>query len=403
MVTVTDSTSVTAGSTAVSVAVNPRLSVTAVAGPNPTEVSKATSFTIIPADGAGTITCRWAFGDTTTGTGCSTTHTYAATGSFTANVTAIDGLGVTATSSVSVTVNARLTVTVAASPNPAEVGSTIGFTAHTTSGVGAATCNWTFGDGATGTGCTTTHTYASQGTFTASVTATDTVNVTATTNISVTVNAKLAVTAVTSPRPTEVGTAVSFTSTPAGGVGTVTCSWAFGDTTTGTGCSTTHTYAATGSFTANVTAIDGLGVTATSSVSLTVNAKLTVTVAASPNLTEVGALVDFTAPTTGGVGAATCNWAFGDGGTANICSASHTYITSGPFNPTVTVTDALSMTASSSVSVTVNARLTLTATAGPNPTDDGVRVGLAPVTAGGVGAITCSWAFGDTKIGRAHV
>ncbi len=322
MVTVTDSTSVTARSSAVSVAVNPRLSVTAVAGPNPTEVSKAT------------------------------THTYAATGSFTANVTAIDGLGVTATGSVSLTVNAKLTVTVAASPNPAEVGSAIGVTAHTTSGVGVATCNWTFGDGATGTGCTTTHVYASQGTFTASVTATDTVNVTATTNVSVTVNAKLAVT-------------------------------------------TTHTYAATGSFTANVTAIDGLGVTATGSVSLTVNAKLTVTVAASPNLTEVGALVDFIAPTTGGIGTATCSWAFGDGGTANTCSASHTYATIGPFNPTVTVSDALSVTALRSVSVTVNARLTITATAGPNPTDDGVRVGLAPVSAGGVDAITCSWDFGD--------
>src|SRR5207249_4881651 len=201
MVTVTDSTSVTAMSTAVSVAVNPRLSVTAVAGPNPTEASKATSFTIMPAGGAGAIVCSWAFGDTTTGSGCLTTHTYAATGSFAANVTAIDGLGVTATSSVSLTVNAKLTVTVAASPNLTEVGSAVGVTAHTTSGVGVATCSWTFGDGATGTGCITTHAYASQGTFTASVTAADAVNVTATTNISVTVNARLAVTSVASPRP----------------------------------------------------------------------------------------------------------------------------------------------------------------------------------------------------------
>src|SRR5213594_2463981 len=153
MVTVTDSTSVTAGSTTVSVAVNPRLSVTAVAGPNPTEVSKATSFTIMPADGAGTITCRWAFGDTTTGTGCSTTHTYAATGSFTANVTATDGLGVTAASSVSLTVNAKLTVTVAASPNLTEVGALVDFTAPATGGAGTIICSWAFGDTTNGTGC----------------------------------------------------------------------------------------------------------------------------------------------------------------------------------------------------------------------------------------------------------
>ncbi len=396
MVTVTDSTSVTARSTAVSIAVNPRLSVTAVAGPNPTEVSKVTSFTIMPVGGAGTVTCSWAFGDATTGSSCSTTHTYAATGSFTANVTATDGLGVTATGSVSLTVNVKLTVTVAASPNPAEVGSAIGFTAHTTSGVGVATCNWTFGDGATGTGCTTTHAYASQGTFTASVTATDTVNVTATTNITVTVNAKLVVTSVASPRPTEVGTAVSFTSTPAGGVGTVTCSWAFGDTTTGTGCSTTHAYANSGTFTAAVAATDSLGVNATASITVAVNAKLAVTANASPNLTEVGALVDFIAPTTGGVGTATCSWAFGDGGTANTCSASHTYTRAGRFNATVTATDTLSVSALSSVSVAVHNRLTLTATAGPNPTDAGVRVGVAPVSTGGVGNISCSWDFGDT-------
>src|SRR5438034_2286328 len=142
MLTVTDSTSATAASNVTSVAVNPRLTVTTVAGPTTTVVSKTMSFTIMPADGAGTVTCSWAFGDTTTGTGCSTTHTYAATGSFTANVTAIDGLGVTATSSVSLTVNAKLTVTVAASPNPAEVGAIVGFIAPTTGGVGTATCCW---------------------------------------------------------------------------------------------------------------------------------------------------------------------------------------------------------------------------------------------------------------------
>src|SRR2546422_1522701 len=349
----------------------------------------------MPAGVAGTIICSWVFGDATTGTGCSTTHTYAATGSFTANVTAIDGLGVTATSSVSLTVNSKLTVTVAASPNPAEVGSAIGFTAHTTSGVGVATCNWTFGDGATGPGCTTTHAYASQGTFTASVTATDSLGVNATASITVAVNAKLAVTSVASPRPTEVGTAVSFTITSAGGVGTVTCSWVFGDTTTGTGCSTTHTYAATGSFTANVTATDGLGVTAASSVSLTVNARLTVTVAASPNLTEVGALVDFIAPATGGVGTATCSWAFGDTTTGTGCSTTHTYAATGSFTANVTATDGLGVTAASSVSLTVNAKLTVTVAASPNLTEVGALVDFIAPATGGVGTATCSWAFGD--------
>src|SRR5207245_4213732 len=121
------------------------------------------------------------------------------------------------------------------------------------------------------------HAYASQGTITASVTAADTINVTATTNISVTVNARLAVTSAASPSPTEVGTAVSFTSTPAGGVGTVICSWTFGDTTTGSGCSTTHAYANSGTFTAAVTASDSLGMNAIASINVAVNVKLAIT------------------------------------------------------------------------------------------------------------------------------
>src|SRR5439155_4615710 len=116
-------------------------------------------------------------------------------------------------------------------------------------------------------------------------------------DISVAVHLKVGVTAVANPRPNEVGKAVSLTSTPAGGVGTITCSWAFGDTTTGTGCSTTHAYANSGTFTAAVTATDSLGMNATASNTVAVNAKLAVTAYTSPNLAEVGALVDFTAPT----------------------------------------------------------------------------------------------------------
>src|SRR3989441_1017844 len=397
--TATDALGVTATNNT-TITVSPKLTVTVTTStPNPV-VGQSLTLTATPSGGVGIATCTWNFGDNTTGSSCSTTHTYTNSGTFTATVTARDILAVNATTWVTFNVGSALAVILFISANPTELAVSTTFIARATGGSPPyASYNWTFGDGttATTTTATTTHTYNATGTFSAMVTVTDSTSVTArSTAVSVAVNPRLSVTAVAGPNPTEVSKGTSFTIMPAGGVGTIVCSWAFGDITTGSCCSTTHTYAATGSFTSHVTAIDGLGVTATTSVSLTLNAKLSVTVAASPNLTEVGALVDFTAPTTGGVGAATCSWAFGDGSTANICSVSHTYITSGPFNPTVTVTDALSVTASSRVSVTVNAILTLTATAGPNPTDDGVRVGLAPVSASGVGAITCSWDFGDT-------
>src|SRR5207249_9460237 len=88
---------------------------------------------------------------------------------------------------------------------------------------------------------------------------------------------------------------------------------------------TIHTYNSTGTFSVTVTVADSAGKTATSSVSVTVNARLTVTAVATPNPTEISVAVGSTAPTTGGLGTPTCKWTFGDSGTANTCSASHTY------------------------------------------------------------------------------
>src|SRR6266568_4748623 len=409
-VTVTDSAGKTAASI-FSVTVNARLTVTAVATPNLTEVSVAVGFTAPTTGGLGTATCKWTFGDSGTANVCSASHTYTSAGTFTAIATATDALGVTATNNTTITVSPKLTVAVSTStPNPV-VGQSLTLTATTSGGVGTATCTWNFGDNTTGSGCSTTHTYTTSGTFTATVIATDILTfnaratggsppyasynwtfgdgttattTTATTNhtytatgtisamvtvtdstsvtamstaVSVAVNPRLSVTAVAGPSPTEVSKATSFTVVPAGGAGTIICSWTFGDTTTGSGCSTIHTYAATGSFTANVTAIDGLGVTATRSVSLTVNAKLTVTVAASPNPAEVGSAIGVTAHATSGVGVATCNWTFGDGTTGTGCITTHAYASQGTFTASVTATDTVNVTATTNISVTVNAKL----------------------------------------------
>src|SRR5205823_10954 len=209
------------------------LAVILVISASPTELAVSTTFNTRATGGSAPYASyNWTFGDGTTATTttATTNHIYNATGTFSAMVAVTDSTSVTAMSTaVSVAVNPRLSVTAVAGPNPTEMSKATSFTIMSAGGAGAIVCSWTFGDGTTGTGCITTHAYASQGTFTASVTAADTVNVTATTDISVAVNAKLAVTSVASPRPTEVGKAVSFTSTPAGGVGTITCSWAFGD------------------------------------------------------------------------------------------------------------------------------------------------------------------------------
>src|SRR5204863_709071 len=231
---------------------------------------------------------------------------------------------VTATNSTTITVSPKLTVNVTTSvPNPV-VGQSLTFTARTASGVGVATCSWNFGDGATGTGCSKTHAYTTQGTFTAKVTATDTLSVTATASVTVNIVSTLGVSLNANPSTTEATVSISFTATAAGGTPPYTSySWTFGDGTTATTtvATTIHTYNSTGLFSVEVTVTDSAGKTAASSFSVTVNARLTVSAVATPNLTEVSVAVGFTAPTTGGLGAATCKWTFGDGGTANTCSA----------------------------------------------------------------------------------
>ena len=300
----------------------------------------------------------------------------------------------------SITVSAKLTVAVTASPNPATVGQTVTLTGTTSGGVAPVTCGWNFGDGsASGSGCSTTHTYATAGTFSAAVTATDVLGVTASNSLQVTVGTGLAATiSSVTPSPSEIGVSVSFTATVTGGTAPFSFTWNFGDgSTTGTGNPTTHTYAAAGTFSVTVSVTDSASHTATSSsVSLVVNARLAVSAAASPNPTDAGVPVSFTATPAGGVGAVSCAWTFGDGGTASTCSATHTYAAAGSFTATVTATDSLSVTASASVTpVTVNAGPTVDFTFAPSNPQTGQSVTFTATTTGGTNPFTFSWNFGD--------
>ncbi len=70
---------------------------------------------------------------------------------------------------------------------------------------------------------------------------------------------------------------VNFTSQAAGGSGTYTYGWTFGDATTSTAQNPTHTYTPAGSYLATVTATDGQNQSAQRSVTITVNPPVIVT------------------------------------------------------------------------------------------------------------------------------
>ncbi len=82
---------------------------TASASPNPAYVSDVVNFTASATDPNGdALSYQWQFGDGATGVGSPATHAYTAAGTYTANVTALDGKGgISPVRSVTVTVNER--------------------------------------------------------------------------------------------------------------------------------------------------------------------------------------------------------------------------------------------------------------------------------------------------------
>ena len=116
--------------------------------------------------GAG-LTYQWDFGDGFTSSATSPTHVYNISGTYLVTLTTTDACGTSATSSQLITACAP----VGLSYNTSNSGSQFTFNATPS---GLASYQWDFGDGTTGSGQTTTHTYQSSGNFKVELTALDT-------------------------------------------------------------------------------------------------------------------------------------------------------------------------------------------------------------------------------------
>jgi subtilisin family serine protease len=136
---------------------------------------------------------------------------------------------------------------------------TCNFDASASTASATATYDWTFGDGAAGTGKTATHTYAAAGSPSVTLKVTDGGQTSSVTQ------------SVTVPPPSFTtdfeyncanGRTCTFTATAT--AGSPTYAWNFGDGTTGSGPTPSHTFAPNGTFTVLLTATSG-GTNATKS------------------------------------------------------------------------------------------------------------------------------------------
>src|SRR2546427_141309 len=122
------------------------------------------------------ISYSWTFGDGSTGSGHTVSHSYASAGTFTVRLNVTDNSGSTAPASAVITVQDRPpTIMFSLSTNSTTTGTVVTFNSAGTAdpdGV-IVSYTWDFGDGSFGSGPYPSHTYSSPGTYTVKLTVVD--------------------------------------------------------------------------------------------------------------------------------------------------------------------------------------------------------------------------------------
>lgn len=339
------------------------------------------TFTSSATGGAAPYSFAWTFGDGGSALGANTSHRYTVPGAYPALVEVTDGFGRTSTATVPIDVVAPLTASTSGSPLTGPAPLNVSFSSAAVGGLAPYSYSWTFGDGSTSGAAQVHHAYATAGNYTATVTIHDALGEVATSSVSVEVVAPLSVAAAASASAAVAPAAITFTATTGGGLGPYSYAWSFGDGSSGTGATATHTFATAGNFTATVTASDGANEQAVSHVAVTVVAALTATALAAPGSVDLGAVVNLTVTTHGGLAPLVYRWTSVPPGCSDSSAASLACTPSeaGTFTVTVDVTDGLHESINASTTVVVNAP-----SSGSN---GGLLGGVSPLLLVGIGIV----------------
>jgi len=291
-----------------------------------------------------------------------------------------------------------------ASPSTGYSPLDVNFTASTSGGTSPYTYSWDFGDGSTSSDQNPSHTYSAANDYSAILTVTDNNDNQDTATITINVSEQsepLQASASAAPSSGTAPLSVIFTGSASGGTSPYTYSWDFGDGSTSSEQSPSHTYSAANDYSAILTVTDNNDNQDTASLNISVSQQVVAmqaTANASPTVGTIPFSVNFTADITGGVSPYAYSWDFGDGGSSSDQNPSHTYTSAGNITVILTVTDNLANEASGSVNISAaESILPLEASVNASPVS-----GIAPLAvsftsnaSGGVEPYTYSWDFGD--------
>lgn len=216
----------------------------------------------------------WTFGDGTTGTGRTVTHTFTQSTtpatSFNVTLTVTNDRNVAASTTQAISVNGSLPPSgdwVNSPVNPV-VGEPVIFNAdkvQAAAGHRIVDYSWNFGDGTTGTGFLTTHTFTTANTYTIVLSVRDDADAKLVIPKTLTVGTGNPTAAFVAAITNAAAHLMTFDGSGSTAAGTATVSsyqWAFGDGTFAGPSSTptvTHTYGGAGSFSVTLTVTDSLG------------------------------------------------------------------------------------------------------------------------------------------------
>jgi PKD repeat protein len=305
------------------------------------------------------LTYAWDFGDGTTATGATPTHSYTTLGSFTVTLIVNDGALSSTPATATVTISNQAPVANAGGPYTAVRNQTIAFAGSASNDADgdALTYSWEFGDGATGTGVSPSHAYTTLGSFTVTLTVNDGNTTSAPVTATVTISNQAPAANAGGPYSAVRNQAIAFngagSSDPDGD--SLTYAWNFGDGATATGVAPSHAYTTLGTFTVTLIVDDGTTTSAPATATVTISNQAPVANAGGPySSTRLQAIVfDGSGSSDPDGDSLTYEWSFGDGTNGTGVSPSHTYAQLGSFTVTLVVRDGTTASAPATASVTI--------------------------------------------------